>query len=167
MFEDLSGRRFGMLVANTPSAEKRKARSKRWLCRCDCGGSLIVRADSLKAGCTIDCGCRKRQRVGLQSTIHGKSYDKVYTIWKNMRARCYRPSYIYWENYGGRGITVCDEWRNSFEAFYAYVGDPPDGMSLDRYPDNNGNYEPGNVRWATRSQQMLNTRRSLKSKGTT
>jgi hypothetical protein len=159
MFDDLHGQQFGKLTVRVPVAEARRSRSKRWLCQCECGGSKVVRADSLRAGKTTDCGCVKRHRVRLQSTTHGKSYSKVYTVWKNMIARCYRPSYIYWENYGGRGIRVCDEWRK-FEVFYAYVGDPPPGMTLDRWPNNNGHYEPGNVRWATRSQQMLNTRKS-------
>lgn len=75
-----------------------------------------------------------------------------------MIARCYRPSYIYWKNYGGRGIAVCDRWRESFQNFYADMGDPPKGMQLDRV-DNDGDYAADNCRWATRSQQMRNSRR--------
>lgn len=75
-----------------------------------------------------------------------------------MRARCYRPTYEHYKDYGGRGITVCDQWRDSFVTFYAHIGQKPSSkMSLDRI-DNNGNYEPGNVRWATKSQQRRNQR---------
>jgi hypothetical protein len=100
---------------------------------------------------------RSRERTGPRT--HGMTESPEYLAWDNMRARCTRPSYIGWENYGGRGITVCGEWLDSFEAFYDHIGPRPGpGYSVDRI-DNDGNYEPGNVRWATHSQQRINSRR--------
>lgn len=91
---------------------------------------------------------------------HGMSMQKqgVYRVWGNMIQRCTNPNLDRYKDYGGRGITVCERWRNSFEAFYADVGDRPEGMFLDRI-NNDGNYEPNNVRWVTRAQSNLNTRR--------
>lgn len=160
--DDLRGRKFGMLTVLCPVKRGDKvSRSKRWACRCDCGGTHEVRADSLKAGHTIDCGCRKKRRTKTSFTRHGKSGTPIYDTWKNMHARCYRTSYTYYKNYGGRGIAVCDRWHK-FENFYADMGDVPPKLQLDRI-DNDGNYEPTNCRWATRSQHMLNTRRQRKT----
>jgi hypothetical protein len=84
----------------------------------------------------------------------------TYLSWKEMKKRCANPNQKYWKNYGGRGIRVCDRWLNSFENFLADMGERPEGTSIDRYPNNDGNYEPGNCRWATRKQQRANRRDS-------
>jgi hypothetical protein len=91
---------------------------------------------------------------------HGMKRTPVYRAWTNMLERCTNPKNPQWDRYGGRGITVCERWRD-FRNFYADMGDRPDGLTLDRWPDNDRGYEPGNVRWATRKQQQRNTRSSL------
>lgn len=156
-----AGNTFGMLRAQYET-DKRKSstnRSRYWFCVCECGGAVTVRSDSLLAGKTRDCGCQKRQRVRDQSTTHGLSYSREYTAWKNMLARCYRRSYRQYKDYGGRGIRVCAEWRESFAKFFEDVGPSPGkGFSIDRR-ENDGDYEKTNVRWATRGEQRANQRR--------
>ena len=93
---------------------------------------------------------------------NGLSYTRAYKAWKSMLNRCYNTAFNKYAYYGGRGVLVCDEWKQSFEAFYQAVGEPPPGHSLDRYPNPAGKYEPGNVRWATRSEQNRNTSRNEK-----
>lgn len=105
--------------------------------------------------CSSSC---KHALHGVRVAKHMMSHDKVYTAWSNMKQRCTNPKKPEWKNYGGRGIGVCKEWLESFQAFYDYIGDVPDGLTLDRV-DNDGNYEPGNVRWADRVTQSYNSRR--------
>ena len=103
--------------------------------------------------------------ASLRKATHGFKGTNIYNTWCNMKQRCNNKNYFQYEYYGGRGITVCDEWQNSFEAFYEHVSQLPhygeEGYSLDRI-NNDGNYEPGNVRWATRKEQMNNRRISKK-----
>lgn len=95
--------------------------------------------------------------MGRYAPTHGMSKTPIYCAWKHIFQRCYNPKDKSFKNYGGRGITVCKRWHK-FENFYADVGNPPKGMSIDRWPNNNGNYEPSNIRWATRHEQNSNTR---------
>ena len=88
---------------------------------------------------------------------HGMEGTSIYNIWRNMLARCENPNCLRYKDYGGRGIKICDRWHN-IHLFYADIGDPPRGMTLDRWPDNDGDYKPTNCRWATPSQQRFNSR---------
>lgn len=125
-----------------------------WLCLCACGSGFVrVRADSLTGGRTRSCGCVRRTSLGMSNSL-------TYKTWAAMRRRCNDPAHPRYEDYGGRGISVCERWNNprtGFAAFLEDVGLRPDGRTLDR-KDVDGNYEPGNVRWATLREQRWNRR---------
>ena len=149
-FIDITNQRFGRLVVleQTPSLKKKV----RWDCLCDCGNITNVSTGVLKNGQTISCGCVRLESV----SSHKMSDTKEYQSWKSMKGRCNRKTDKSYNRYGGRGIKVCDEWINSFEKFYKDVGSPPSKNHTLGRIDNNGNYEYGNVRWETRSEQNRN-----------
>jgi len=131
-----------------------------WLCQCECGKTLATPLFPLRSGRTQTCGCYGRARLGAFNKTHGKSTTREYAIWNGMKARCLNKKNKCYPRYGGRGVTVCQEWIDSFEAFLAHIGAiPTDGQkySLDRIKSEKG-YEPGNVRWATKEVQANNTR---------
>lgn len=160
----LDGLRFGRLTVLHRNGHNRK-KAALWLCRCDCGKQVTASGQRMRRGETLSCGCLHNQLLVARNAKHGhakaKSRSHTYMIWASMIARCHRKTDSAYKYYGARGITVCDRWRNSFSAFIADVGERPNGLSLDRYPNNNGNYEPGNVRWATDHEQASNTRRNV------
>lgn len=157
---DLTGRKIGRLsvIDEAPFriASDGKHRVRYWNCLCECGTRREVRQTSLAAGLTLSCGCLSRD--SLHRVTHGMSGTPEYLAWENILQRCLNPNHASFSYYGGRGINVCPEWVASFDAFYDHVGDrPSEKHSIDRI-DNSGNYEPGNVRWATKRQQTLNRR---------
>ncbi len=157
--EDLEGLVFGRLVVLSRSGFDSQKRTK-WLCLCTCGKQKIVRIDALKAGTVKSCGCLVTDKNKERSTTHGQSNTKTYHCWKMMLQRCYNPVVKAYPDYGGRGIQVCDRWLK-FENFFADMGEQPEGLTIDRFPDNDGSYEPGNCRWATPKQQNNNRRNTL------
>ena len=138
----------------------------RWECLCLCGAKCLVKARHLKGGNTRSCGClfleSQKIRNRNKATTHGHALSgrqsSEYKTWCWMKARCENPKVKCFKNYGGRGIKVCDRWRNSFANFLADMGTRPDGKSIDRI-DVNGDYEPSNCRWATNSEQQKNKRK--------
>lgn len=141
---------------------------RRFQCICDCGNIGIVRMGELRSNVSKSCKCQKKDSTIKRNTKHGFAVrldrPTEYNIWKNMKKRCKNPKTKAYKDYGGRGIKVAQEWDKSFVAFYNHVGPRPSkAHSLDRI-DNNGNYEPGNVRWATADQQANNKRNSKKNK---
>jgi len=156
---NLQGQRFGRLLVTEFDHAQLCPKSVRshWKCRCDCGKETVVRSDDLRAGDNVSCGCKKIDQL----TEHGGTGTPEHKVWCSMIERCHTPTHRNFSDYGGRGIKVCDAWRASFAIFLCDVGVRPSSKhSIDRYPNNNGNYEPTNIRWATRSQQLRNTRRN-------
>lgn len=151
--KDITGQKFKNLTAVRRVANLRPG-ATRWLFQCDCGRLKEADAVNVVHGSTKSCGCLNLQRLKNRGT-HQKSSSKVYFAWQGMKERC-KPDGQNKKHYFERGIVVCKAWSESFEAFYAYIGDPPTSKhTLDRV-DNNKGYEPGNVRWATWEQQQNN-----------
>jgi len=162
--KNLSGKTFGRLtVLAYVGVEQFESGVKgTWLCRCQCGKTLRIIGNSLTTGNTTSCGCASIDALVERSTKHGAakrggSRSMAYRIWQAMLNRCRNQRVPNYADYGGRGITVCERWQESFQNFIADMGEPPPGTSIDRR-ENDGNYEPANCRWATRAQQARNKR---------
>lgn len=153
---NVAGQRFGRLVALERVGTRNKAAL--WRCVCDCGREHNVVASKLFDGVTQSCGCLRQEAVTKHGATRGYRPTPEYKAWLGLRERTTNPANKAWRDYGGRGITVCERWRNSFEAFRLDMGPRPSpGHSIDRI-NNDGNYEPGNCRWATRAEQNKNQR---------
>lgn len=163
---DLTGQRFGRLtVIGLHPTETRKTF---WYCQCDCGNYKVVRADSLRSGAVKSCGCLKKEQdeenlvkgYGRRTNLE-RGYKvagtRLYYIWQGMRGRCYDKNNKRYERYGGRGITVCDEWNKDYAVFHKWAMENgyAENLTIDRI-NNDGNYEPSNCRWSTSKEQSCN-----------
>lgn len=165
---NLASRRFGQLVVLKYVG--RGDRNHYWECKCDCGELSIANSKCLLSGMTTSCGCYRMQRMLKSTQTHGHTANyrtPEYKTWQNMRSRCENPNAVGFHAYGGRGVRVCEEWRlgdgtkSGFECFLADIGPrPTEKHSLDRI-NVDGNYEPGNCRWADNQQQQRNRRDNI------
>lgn len=156
---DLTGQRFGRLTVLQREGTDQKSQQKLWLCKCDCGNTVLRVGNTLKRGNLSNCGCliKDIKRGNAYSLTHGKSKSGEYKSWSSMIQRCTNPKHASYKNYGARGVSVCEEWLGSFEQFFADMGSRPEGHSIERI-DSDKNYEPGNCKWSSRIEQQNNKR---------
>jgi len=154
--KDISGERFGKLTAISFAGRNKHGKAL-WLCKCDCGQEKSILLNSLTGGKTKSCGC-----LNVGNITHGLCQSKLYTTYHNMIRRCYKPKSTNFKYYGGRGISICNEWRDNFQAFrdWAVANGYSDDLTIDRI-NVNGNYEPSNCRWVNATIQS-NNRRNVK-----
>jgi hypothetical protein len=161
-FMDLSGQQFGRLTAKNAL---QRGRDTRWLCVCECGEEKIIRRALLLKGLTKSCGCLNKELTIKRNLKHGKATRKLgnpeYRTWCKIKERCFNPKIKSYEDYGGRGITVCEAWVNSFETFLADMGPRPEGKYSIERKDFNGNYCPENCIWLPMSEQAGNKRSNV------
>lgn len=157
---DLVGNRYGRLLVLSDTGRRYKNGDIYWLCKCDCGNEVEINGNNIKSGRTISCGCYNKEIITNRNFKHGHNTrnktSSEYIAWCNMVARCENHNDARYDTYGARGIIVCEEWRKDFSSFLKHIGlKPSKKYSIDRI-NNNGNYEPGNVRWGTDEQQFRN-----------
>lgn len=155
---DLSGKRFGRLVVINYNGKYK------WLCLCDCTNYSLGSSSSLNSGDKKSCGCLQKELLSDRSIKHNMRHTTEYEIWAGMKKRCYNPKCKRYTGYGGRGIKVCDRWLDKargFQNFLEDMGMRPEGKSLDRFPNNDGDYSKENCRWATNEEQARNKRTNV------
>lgn len=166
-FKDLTGQKFNRLLVIEYKG-KNKYGNSLWLCKCDCGGEIITVTQRLTSGASKSCGCLQKEKACKTLEEHFESYNKhckchtrIYRIWKAMKDRCLREKNVGYKYYGGRGITICGEWKNDFITFYdwAMANGYTDELTIERI-DVDGNYCPENCTWIPFEEQAKNTRRS-------
>lgn len=156
---DITGQKFGRLTVLYKLHNYHKKDGSYWLCVCDCGNIAEIRGGNLRHNITKSCGCWLKEHAQSKFTKHGKRSTRLYITWAHIKSRCYNKSIQEYKNYGKRGITMCDEWKDDFQAFYDWsmANGYNDNLTIDRI-DVNGNYEPTNCRWTTIKQQNRNKR---------
>lgn len=160
----MEGEVFGRLTVISRASRPRHVKTKRpfWLCKCVCGAEKVVVGDALRSGNTSSCGCavnRSRRQGDRPHVLHRRSYARAYDVWRSMVKRCCDPKDASYDNYGGRGIRVCDRWLEGVQNFIEDMGEHPEGTTIERIKNDDG-YHPYNCRWASKGEQRLNTRRS-------